>query len=158
MSQTKVDYHKYMASREWALKKEEVKARAGGICERCHNAKIQSTHHLTYERIGAEKVNTDLLGVCNPCHEFLSAKREDDPAVETVLGLIEKYGLQPTLMEPGGWSRLLNWDAGPTSQGHYFHGQLLPDATPRRFFGDYMDDARLIVRVDDGVWFHCSFY
>ncbi len=29
------DYHRYMASREWALKKEAVKERSGGMCTAC---------------------------------------------------------------------------------------------------------------------------
>jgi hypothetical protein len=78
MVKERVDYHQYLASREWALKKEAVRERPGGICERCHSAPIQSTHHLTYERLGNELLE-DLQGLCRPCHEFLSAKRDDDP-------------------------------------------------------------------------------
>lgn len=40
MNGHKVDYHRYMASREWALKREQVKPRADGTCERCFNAEL----------------------------------------------------------------------------------------------------------------------
>lgn len=69
----------YMASREFALLREAVRKRCGGICERCHRSKMTQTHHLTYERYGHELL-TDLLGVCGPCHLFLSAKSDFDPA------------------------------------------------------------------------------
>lgn len=75
---TSSDYHVYLASREWALLKNAVKERSGGICERCGLAPHQQTHHLTYERLGKESLE-DLQGVCSSCHEFLSAKSNFDP-------------------------------------------------------------------------------
>lgn len=72
------DYGEYIASREWAIRKEKVRERSGGICERCGLAPHTSTHHTTYANLGNEPIE-DLLGVCNPCHAFLSAKSDDDP-------------------------------------------------------------------------------
>lgn len=74
-----MNYQTYLASREWALKKEAVRKRSGGICERCKNAPHQQTHHLTYARIGCELLE-DLQGVCRACHEYLSGKTNQDPA------------------------------------------------------------------------------
>ena len=73
-----VNYKEYLASREWALLRERVRERSGDCCERCQGP-MQAVHHLTYERVGHERLE-DLQAVCNPCHEFLSAKRDDDPA------------------------------------------------------------------------------
>lgn len=75
----KSEYHRYLASREWAILKEEVRNRSGGRCERCLEFPYRDIHHLTYERIGKEKP-ADLIAVCGPCHEYLSGKRDDDPA------------------------------------------------------------------------------
>lgn len=159
MTAQKVDYHQYMASREWALKREAVKERANNTCERCHDAPIQSTHHLTYERLGHEDVDQDLLGICRPCHEFLSARRTDDPAVKVVLDLIEAHGLEPSLRKPGDWSTLLEWSTGPTTHGDYFHGDLkLYPELPAEWVGDYSDAARLSIPLADGIWYHCSSY
>lgn len=77
----RVDYHEYLASREWALKKRAVFQRSAGRCERCHIFKHTQTHHLTYERIGHEEL-TDLQGLCDGCHAFVSAKSDVDPKVE----------------------------------------------------------------------------
>ncbi len=73
-----VDYHEYLASRDWALKREAVKERAGNICERCFLNSIKNVHHLSYANVGDEPLE-DLQGLCRPCHEYLSAKRDDDP-------------------------------------------------------------------------------
>jgi hypothetical protein len=74
-----MDYQRYLASRGWAVIREKVRKRARNRCERCHNGPMQGVHHLTYERVGAERLD-DLQAVCNPCHEFLSAKTDFDPA------------------------------------------------------------------------------
>ena len=72
------DYQAYLASREWALLKEQVRDRSDGWCELCHAAPYQETHHVTYERIGNEDVD-DLAGVCSPCHRWLSGKSNEKP-------------------------------------------------------------------------------
>jgi hypothetical protein len=74
---TAFNYQEYLASREWALLREAVRERSGDKCERCGGPQ-QAVHHLTYERIGHEEL-TDLQAVCNPCHEYLSAKTDIDP-------------------------------------------------------------------------------
>jgi hypothetical protein len=74
------DYHEYLASREWAALRERVRERSGNRCERCFNAPQHAVHHLTYERAGHEEL-TDLMAICNPCHEFLSARSDRDPRI-----------------------------------------------------------------------------
>lgn len=81
------DYQRHLASREWALLREQVKERSGGLCER-HLEKGwpkeycppgDNVHHLTYERVGHELLE-DLQHVCRPCHEYISARSSEDPA------------------------------------------------------------------------------
>lgn len=76
---TRAERHAYLASREWALLKEQVRVRSGGCCERCAVGDHEQTHHVTYERLGHERLD-DLLGVCEACHLYLSGKSDDDPA------------------------------------------------------------------------------
>lgn len=73
------DYHAYLASREWALLKREVRARCGGICENCHRASYEETHHKTYKRLGKEQPE-DLMAVCRPCHLYFSGYSDVNPA------------------------------------------------------------------------------
>ena len=75
---TKEERGRYMASPEWAQLKEQVKKRARGWCERCARSSIDNVHHLTYERLGHERLE-DLQGLCEPCHLFISAKSDYDP-------------------------------------------------------------------------------
>ena len=75
---TPFDYHRYLASREWAIRREAVRVRSLGVCERCHLLPMAQVHHLTYARIGRE-ADSDLQGLCAPCHEYESGKRDIDP-------------------------------------------------------------------------------
>jgi hypothetical protein len=75
----KSEYHKYLASREWALLKEQTKSRSRGKCERCTTGTHDATHHISYEHLGNETID-DLLGVCEACHKYLSGKSSFDPA------------------------------------------------------------------------------
>lgn len=76
----KEKYAAYLCSREWSEKKEAVKQRAGGKCERCFVNLIDAVHHLTYARKYKEELN-DLQGICQPCHEFTHGKIDQDPRV-----------------------------------------------------------------------------
>lgn len=89
-----LDYPRYLASRKWALKRAAVRERSDDTCERCLVAPMQAVHHLTYTRIGNELMS-DLLGVCNPCHAWLSAKTQDD----TVPDLLQDVQRQLTPYE-----------------------------------------------------------
>jgi hypothetical protein len=80
---TSEEYQAYLASREWRLLCEAVDKRSGGICERCHKHSGRAHHHLTYARIGHERLE-DLQHICDPCHEYQSGKRHDDPAAVRV--------------------------------------------------------------------------
>lgn len=76
----------YMASREWAMKREAVKKRAKGICEHCRKVPGTQTHHLNYGNLYDEPLE-ELQWLCGPCHEFLSGKTKRDPAERVVLPL-----------------------------------------------------------------------
>lgn len=79
MKDDKKKYAAYLCSREWAVLKEAVKRRSGGVCERCMVNPMDHVHHLTYERKYAEELD-DLQACCKQCHEFIHAKSDVDPA------------------------------------------------------------------------------
>lgn len=62
-----VEYTSYMQSPAWQRKRLQILNRSGGRCETCGRAATQ-VHHLTYERLGNEYMS-DLLAVCEPCHD-----------------------------------------------------------------------------------------
>lgn len=74
-------YQRYLAGREWSVRKEAVRRRSGGICERCQYHQMNHVHHLTYARKYNEPLD-DLQAICKGCHDFIHAKSNTDP-VET---------------------------------------------------------------------------
>lgn len=75
---TRARYHAYLASPKWAKRRGHIRQRSRGICERCHAAKMDVVHHLTYARLGHEW-KSDLQALCNPCHAFIHGKSLRDP-------------------------------------------------------------------------------
>lgn len=80
----------YYCSREWALKKEAIHERSRiahrtniGICERCHLIEGKAVHHKTYARLYNEKL-TDLVLLCDDCHNFIHGKIHVDPIIKTI--------------------------------------------------------------------------
>lgn len=63
-------YKKYMQSKAWHHKRQEKFRKVGHICEMCGNPESTQIHHLTYERLGHEKLK-DLMVVCESCHECI---------------------------------------------------------------------------------------
>lgn len=89
MPDGKAKYQAYLASREWSALRNQVHARSGGICERCHHNPGDAVHHLNYERIYRELL-TDLVHICDPCHEFEHAKRKRDPILDVPVKLCRR--------------------------------------------------------------------
>lgn len=81
MAEGKEKYQAYLCGREWGLLREQVRKRAGGICERCMTNEMDHVHHLTYERKYRESLD-DLQAICKGCHEFTHGKSHRDPARE----------------------------------------------------------------------------
>lgn len=62
-----VDYHTYIKSEKWASKRKKIFKRAGYKCENCNSKDDLQVHHLTYKRLGRERLN-DLTALCSNCH------------------------------------------------------------------------------------------
>lgn len=82
-------YKGYLASTCWSARRLAVLSRADGRCEECHAADATEVHHVTYARVGRERLG-DLLGLCTTCHNghhgvFTSVIR--DLAEEILKGL-----------------------------------------------------------------------
>src|SRR5579872_6752263 len=89
-------YKTYLASREWALKREAVRRRSGNKCERCKKGPQDAVHHLTYANVGNEPLE-NLQAICRPCHEFLSGKSDYDPIY---LDEYEQFRMEQPSYEP----------------------------------------------------------
>lgn len=63
-------YSAYTPTPEWRYKKNEAFKLFGRKCQRCDASEKIEVHHKTYDRIGAENVNTDLAILCEDCHDL----------------------------------------------------------------------------------------
>ena len=143
---TKLDYPRYLASREWRERRKEVIERNAGLCYRCLSAEIKDVHHVTYERIGHEGPD-DLIGVCRPCHEYLSAERQDDPALTVLMPLISQ-GL--TLEVPDLFGLRSAWTTEPLPNGRAFHIDFNTSPEPEDFL-----PWTVVIPMKEGIWLHC---
>jgi hypothetical protein len=73
-------YQLYLCSREWSEKREAIRRRSKGVCERCHHNDMDAVHHLTYARKYRESLD-DLQAICNECHAFTHGKSNFDPVL-----------------------------------------------------------------------------
>ena len=65
---TKTTYREYLRTPHWQGLRRQVRERAEGKCEVLWcNRQGRDTHHLTYERIGNERLD-DLVLLCRRCH------------------------------------------------------------------------------------------
>ena len=62
-----IDYQDYLNNWLWEERKAFLLKNSGYRCELCGSGKNLTVHHITYDRIGAEK-DSDLLVVCRNCH------------------------------------------------------------------------------------------
>ena len=64
---TDFNYHDYLRSDEWKVKREEAIKRADRRCQICFSPNDLNVHHRTYDRVGNER-NSDLIVLCKECH------------------------------------------------------------------------------------------
>ena len=85
-------YQEFLDSPEWEAKREEVKARAFNVCERCGDSQATSyhCHHLTYEH-GWDCDAMYLQWLCRPCHQFIHDKSDNDPMLVSETDLSEVW-------------------------------------------------------------------
>jgi len=64
---TWISYAAYLASPEWAAKRQLVFQRDFYLCRSCPLGLAEIVHHLTYERVYHELLE-DLISLCYECH------------------------------------------------------------------------------------------
>ncbi len=64
-------YARYLASPEWAARREATLDRDAYQCRRCRSPADQ-VHHLRYTRVGFESPG-DLISLCDDCHQAVHA-------------------------------------------------------------------------------------
>lgn len=62
---------RYLASDEWKTKRLARLQIDNYQCANCSSTTNLNIHHITYERLGYENIDTDLLTLCKTCHHDL---------------------------------------------------------------------------------------
>jgi uncharacterized protein with PIN domain len=78
---SKQEYNEYLGSLKWRQKRNERLTLDNHTCQYCGSnlllredrETIPNVHHYHYNTLTDENVNTDLVSLCNRCHEFLHA-------------------------------------------------------------------------------------
>ena len=68
-------YEQYMASIEWAERRAARLAIDSRRCRACHHDGSVyglEVHHATYERLGCEDIERDLITLCAECHHAIT--------------------------------------------------------------------------------------
>jgi hypothetical protein len=76
-------YREYLNSLEWKSRRQAVRERCKGICERCSKYLVDEVHHLTYANVFNEPLE-DLQGLCRPCHSFTHGGSGIDPVLKSI--------------------------------------------------------------------------
>lgn len=73
-----MSYSDYLKTKEWRLRADECKRRAGYRCQVCNSPDRLQAHHRTYVRIYKESPG-DLTCLCDRCHSLVSAVMPQRP-------------------------------------------------------------------------------
>lgn len=78
LGEWRVRYRRYLRSRAWEQRRDGALRRAGRRCGVCGSGDGLSVHHVTYDRVGLERVS-DLRVLCRGCHEAAHVWRQPIP-------------------------------------------------------------------------------
>lgn len=101
-----VEYYRYIASRNWQIKRQERLAIAQGRCDDCGASNVVlEVHHIDYAHLGDEPME-DLSVLCIPCHDKetdrIRRKRYKNKPVmpnPTVVDFIPKLTIQDSSLD-----------------------------------------------------------
>lgn len=68
-------YEAYLKSAAWKVKREARLLIDENRCQGCMNCGFLDVHHKTYQNIGDEDVNNDLVSLCRTCHTATHAAK-----------------------------------------------------------------------------------
>ena len=70
------NYKDYLSTKHWQIKRNDFKRKFINECCMCQSTIRLNLHHMTYENIGAEKLE-DLCFLCSSCHGLLHKQMDD---------------------------------------------------------------------------------
>ena len=78
-------YSKYLRTDHWLEMRETIGDGCSWTCSKCSENKMTQVHHLSYARLGNERL-TDLIGLCGGCHVNIHKKKKHKKGALTKKG------------------------------------------------------------------------
>ena len=69
----KSEYIEYLKSNEWKERRKHLMEQADWICSKC-GKKATQLHHISYDNIGEEELDDDVIALCKDCHDEIHGK------------------------------------------------------------------------------------
>lgn len=66
------DYNRYIRSNDWKKKRDERVEYDGNRCRNCGSRLYLQVHHRKYNSLGKEDVKSDLVTLCDECHDKIT--------------------------------------------------------------------------------------
>jgi 5-methylcytosine-specific restriction endonuclease McrA len=85
----KVNYSKYILSKAWQQRRIDAFEQYGKQCQACGLRYSLHVHHITYKRLGREKLR-DLRVLCSECHEIVHGRYDEIKEQNKQKNLLEK--------------------------------------------------------------------
>lgn len=79
----------YLSSIEWNILRAVVLSRDKHCCQHCNSTNNLEVHHITYENLGAEKLD-QLVTVCRNCHQQIHDKLGYDRVTEYPISILKE--------------------------------------------------------------------
>ena len=94
-----MNYDDYMKSVEWEEKR-QLRLRLDGFrCFKCGTSVNLQVHHITYERLGQERMG-DLITLCGSCHKRLhEPKRQSRSEKDLFLETVKRLGVDGSAID-----------------------------------------------------------
>jgi len=71
----KTEYIEYLKSEDWRVRRKMLMEEADWTCCEC-GLKATQLHHLSYENLGEEELEVDVIALCTACHKEKHNKQE----------------------------------------------------------------------------------
>ena len=93
-----VDYFEYIHSEDWQKQRIKRLKIDNFACVQCGSPLNLQVHHLTYDRLGNENIETDLITLCRYCHERIE-REKDNYRIKDFPRKQGSYKIPPFLLE-----------------------------------------------------------
>ena len=71
------EYIDYLKSADWHERRKLLMEEADWICSECGD-KATQLHHLSYDNLGEEELDIDVVALCTQCHKDVHNKDGED--------------------------------------------------------------------------------